>query len=84
MTTLWRAIQVANEADDAFAAAVESHGLKSRWDVTRADRARMPKLALAYDAKVAADRAVSEAYAATRTMSNEQIRASFPSAKVEG
>jgi len=63
------AIEAANRADEAFQEAVEAAGFKSRWEVPAAAKLTNAGLKAAYDAKVAADLAVHEAFVASRARS---------------
>jgi hypothetical protein len=55
-----RLYRVAQAADDAYEAAVQAAGFKSRWDVPR--NAKPDAVRQAYDAKVAADASMHDAW----------------------
>ena len=61
--TLAEAIQAAYAADDAFQAAIETAGYKSRWDWHKRFDGRPLQ---AYEAKVNADAAMHAAFEADR------------------
>jgi hypothetical protein len=64
--TLAETIAQAYAADDAFAAAVKAHGYKSRWDIRNIPQ-QSQALRDAYFAKLDADKAMHEAFEASRT-----------------
>ena len=65
--TLAETIAAAQAADDAFQAAIEAAGYKSRWDWPMRGRDKAPgALLAAYEAKVAADQLMHEAFEASR------------------
>jgi hypothetical protein len=59
---LTEAIKKAQAADAAYAAVVHALGFKSRWDVRRSHMLSSQSLSDAYEAKVAADQMMHEAF----------------------
>jgi len=57
-----RRYRVAHDADVAYEAAVRAAGFKSRWDMLRAEKDKHPAVCQAYDAKVAADALMLDAW----------------------